>query len=552
MGRSFARARAVPALENFFHGASARSYRVIEREGKWFLQRSTGETNVMEREIHYVIGSGNHARTYVHRAENGTLLELPVSWYAGEGGHWAMSPGYDRPNHDDFRRPVTDECLFCHNAYPGPGGELAEGIDCERCHGPGEAHERAVKQAESAAKIRAAIVNPRRLSAAQQLEVCLQCHLETTSRRLPNAIRRYDRRPFSYRPGEPLANYLLHFDHPQGSGHEDKFEVNHAGYRFLQSRCFQASAGRMQCTTCHDPHRARRGEEGAAHYREVCRSCHVPARNHPEGEDCIGCHMPKRRAEDAVHVRMTDHRIERRPPPPAEAPAGQEVYRGRVELFPLPQPAEAKIARLYLALAQVKDAANLQEGIPKLERAIRELRPAQAEFYLELAEAYSRTGEPGRAVKYYREAISRNPELARAYARMGDVLLRSGEVGQAAAILEKGMQRAGASPEIATVLGVAYGQMGRLGASVEVLQKAVRWNPDYPLAWLNLGVTREQQGQLAAAQAAYREAIRIQPDFGRAHNHLANLLAALGEMDEARYHRARENRSTNRDTEPRP
>jgi predicted CXXCH cytochrome family protein len=457
----------------------------------------------------------------VHRAENGTLLELPVSWYADKGGYWAMSPGYDRPNHDDFRRPVTDECLFCHNAYPVPGGALAEGINCQRCHGEGEAHERAVRQGESADQIRASIVNPRRLSAAQQLELCLQCHLETTSRRLPNAIRRYDRRPFSYRPGEPLASYMLHFDHPRGSGHDNKFEVNHAGYRFLQSRCYQASEGRMQCTTCHDPHRARRGEEAAAHYRQVCLSCHVPAVSHPAGDDCIGCHMPKRKAEDAVHVLMTDHRIEGRPAP--KQPVEEALYRGRVELFPLPHPPDAKAARLYLAVAQVKDAANLKEGIPELEGAIKERRPAEAEFYLELAEAYSRIGAPEQAIKYYREALSRSPRLARAYARLGDVLLRQGEAAQAVRTLERGLERAGTSAEIATVLGVAYGQMGRLEASVEVLRKAVQWNPDLPLAWLNLGVTQEQRGEREAAEAAYQQAIRTQPDFDAARERLGSL-----------------------------
>ena len=39
------------------------------------------------------------------------------------------------------------------------------------------------------------------------MEVCTQCHLETTSAPLPNAIRRFDRGPFSYRPGEPLSAF---------------------------------------------------------------------------------------------------------------------------------------------------------------------------------------------------------------------------------------------------------------------------------------------------------------------------------------------------------
>ena len=63
-------------------------------------------------------------------------------------------------------------------------------------------------------------------------------------------------------------------------------------------------------------------------------------------------------------------------------------------------------------------------------------------------------------------------------------------------------------------------------------------NPDLPLAWLNLGVSLEQKGQLDAAEAAYREAIRVQPDFDRAHGHLASLLDARGDLDQARYERA--------------
>ena len=32
---------------------------------------------------------------------------------------------------------------------------------------------------------------------------------------------------------------------------------------------------------------------------------------HTASADCIGCHMPKRRTDDAVHVVMTDHWIQR-------------------------------------------------------------------------------------------------------------------------------------------------------------------------------------------------------------------------------------------------
>ena len=158
------------------------------------------------------IGSGNHARTFLHRSPDGRLLQMPVSWYAERGGYWAMSPGYDRPAHLDFRRVIDAGCMSCHNGYPrtpveddgaGPkfGEALPEGIDCQRCHGPGQAHVDASK-ANALDAARRAIVNPAKLDRERQLETCMQCHLEPTSTPLPFQIRRYEHPPFAFSPGQ--------------------------------------------------------------------------------------------------------------------------------------------------------------------------------------------------------------------------------------------------------------------------------------------------------------------------------------------------------------
>ena len=44
-----------------------------------------------------------------------------------------------------------------------------------------------------------------KLNPQRSMEVCLQCHLETSSEKLPHAVVRLERAPFSFRPGEPLA-----------------------------------------------------------------------------------------------------------------------------------------------------------------------------------------------------------------------------------------------------------------------------------------------------------------------------------------------------------
>ena len=227
------------------------------------------------------MGSGNHVRTYLHRTARGTLIELPLAWYAEKGGSWALNPGLDESD-PPIGRKIGYDCMFCHNSYPSiPSGhedagsepvftgQLPQGIDCQRCHGPGGNHVQALKAGAKLADIRSAIVNPSRLGKERAMEVCMQCHLETTSAPLPNVIRRFDRGPFSYRPGEPLSAFQLSFDHAPGSGREGKFEIVNSVYRLRQSKCFLESKGELACTTCHDPHDVRHGQpavEGTTRY----------------------------------------------------------------------------------------------------------------------------------------------------------------------------------------------------------------------------------------------------------------------------------------------
>ncbi len=189
MGRAFRKVRGAekedkadidwPAsAKPYHHVASDSFFEMIRRDGAWYQRRwQTGfdgkETNVDEKRVDYVLGSGNHARTYLHLTERNILEELPLGWYAEKGGYWAMNPGYDRPDYAGSVRPVYYECMSCHNGYPKiPGGNhrdasqmtylqpLPEGIDCQRCHGPGQTHVDKASAGAALDVVRAAIVNP--------------------------------------------------------------------------------------------------------------------------------------------------------------------------------------------------------------------------------------------------------------------------------------------------------------------------------------------------------------------------------------------------------
>ena len=563
MGRSFYRARPETSAEDysthntFYNAASDRHYTMLERDGRLYQRRHQigyggKETNVVEKQIDYVVGSGIHSHTYLHRTPENKLVELPVSWYTEKGGYWAMSPGYDRPDQQDFRRAIPNDCMFCHNGYPEPhkpsdlgepvfSSRLPEGIDCQRCHGPGRAHVETAGSGHAAPDvIRRAIVNPAKLSRDRQLEVCLQCHLETTSLPLPNAIRRFDRAPYSFRPGELLGNYALYFDHAPDSGYDDRFEVAHAGYRLRKSACFQSS--QMTCTTCHDPHRAERGQQAAQHYLAICRNCHTTAHASgmpAGGSTCLDCHMPKRRTEDAVHVVMTDHYIQRRKPDrDLSAPIGETAgkpYAGEVVLYYPPSPAQTS-DDLYVALAQVQHGSNLINGIPRLEKTIVKNKPQRAEFYFELGNAYAETAEYDAAIQWFQEALRHRPNFGPALAKAAAVLALKGDLARAVEAGEKAAVALPSNTVVLTNLGNAYLQKGNIEHARQVLQKAIQVNPDLPDAQNLLGLAAVRTGDRMGGEALFRDAIRIQPDLAEAHNNLANLLAGSGDYAQAAYH----------------
>jgi tetratricopeptide (TPR) repeat protein len=540
---------------SYDHQPSEIHYEMVQRGGRYFQrQYQTGfdakPANVRETEIDYVLGSGNHVRSYLHRTERNTLIQLPLAWYAEKGGYWAMNPGYDRPDHQGLRRNVTYDCMFCHNAYPDIPtasrepvfSSVPEGIDCQRCHGNGDRHVSLASRGAKREEIRSAIVNPSRLTKDRRMEVCLQCHLETTSSSLPASLVRYERGPFSYKPGEPLSDFMLHFDHAPGAGHDDKFEITGSAYRLRKSQCFLKSNGALECTTCHDPH-----DSARADYAAACRKCHEPALGrtvsggrHVASADCTGCHMPKRRTDDVVHTVMTDHFIQRRPAASIAEKAEQRqtdatAYRGDVVLYyppSLPKPAD----ELYVAIAQVSQSSNLRAGIARLSAAIEKFRPANAEYYLQLGDAWSNGGQCDRALPAYEAALQHAPESEPALVRLATCLVSLKQYSRAESTLMQALKLAPNDAAAWVQLGLTQLGQGRTADVLRTFEKAKQADPDVVEAYNLLGAVQFESGDAARAEPTLRDGIRIEPNFAPIHNNLANLLSETGRFDEAKYH----------------
>jgi predicted CXXCH cytochrome family protein len=373
----------------------------------------------------------------------------------------------------------------------------------------------------------------------------MQCHLETTSTRLPGMIRRFDRDPFSFVPGEPLKDYVLFFDHAPGSGREDKFEIVSSAYRLRRSQCFLKSPS-MTCTTCHDPH----GRSGAQSLVErnaaACKSCHkaalaelTTAGQHPPGPDCAGCHMPKRRTADAVHVVMTDHLIQRRPSPgdllarlAERHPTQSEEYRGPVVPYYPPLPADA----LYNAVAQVLHGSNLTPGIPQLDAEIARRRPPEAEFYVTLGNAWQQIDRPDKAAAAFAEAVRLKPKSARELRYWGIALMQSGRSAAAAEAFKRAIAISPSDAVSWYQLGLIASGKGRSAEAVEKAAKAVSFDPDLLDAQNSLAVNLSALGDVGRAEAVFRSALRVNPYYATTHANLARLLAARGDLPPALMH----------------
>jgi hypothetical protein len=320
-------------------GVQIRAGRLCHRARR--LDPGGTEVLKLEMQVDYVVGSGTRGQSFLVERD-GHVFQSPISWYARKG-IWDLSPGFNADQWLD--RAIGANCLFCHANrvepvaghvnYYHPPTFRGHAIGCERCHGPGEVHVQAHHQGNSAAGEDRTIVNPERLEPRLREAVCQQCHLEGIAR-----ILRRGRDTFDYRPGLPLgAFWAIYIATPAIS--EGELAVGQVE-QLYESKCFQASAGRLGCISCHDPHDYPAAAERLNYYRNRCLECHekqgcplqVAERQRQNGNDCVACHMPPLRPYDVAHTAMSDHRIRRHPRQKASQKSSMPALPGPLLLFP--------------------------------------------------------------------------------------------------------------------------------------------------------------------------------------------------------------------------
>lgn len=296
-----------PASEKFIKGSFTTGknvfafhpglYAAMEKRDSGFFQvaYSNGVEKIAKR-FDIVTGSGAKGQTYLTWYKN-ELFQLPIS-YLSSANEWANSPGY--PDRVIYNRPVTSRCLECHSTYVNvispPGKEPEEyahdqilyGVECEKCHGPGEKHVEYETQ-NPGNKQGKYIINPAMLSRQQSLDLCALCHGGRLQKTTPS---------FEFTVGDTLSHYFVK---NAAAPNTKEIDVHGNQYGLLtQSKCFRNSAT-MTCVTCHDAHANERGQETL--FAQRCITCH----NKEHGtfckidaskvssitSGCVDCHMPK-------------------------------------------------------------------------------------------------------------------------------------------------------------------------------------------------------------------------------------------------------------------
>lgn len=482
---------------NFYYTASMENGVIIQTEYR--LNNQGEKIHELNRKADYIIGSGNHNRTYLTE-QNGFVKEMPLTWYTDKN-RWDLSPGYHSSNMR-FSRLIVEECMHCHNSFTDfiPFAQnkystpLPQGIGCERCHGPGQLHVqmRIANKQKPKSNIDYTIVNPKHLPFQEQLDVCQQCHLQGEI-----SVFKQGKHSTDFRPGMALSNVKSIFmDKTLNTG---EFRIASHADRLAQSACFKESTS-LTCITCHNPHVPVQ-EHTRQSFNNRCLSCHEfqalsPANDkeyHSASADCIQCHMIQGGTTDIPHVNFTDHKIQinksaLKDPPPAL----EHSYKKPLELvnYFLEEGADAEVQK---GIAYIRYYESRHEHEVYLKRAIVLLENNLAvqknhtDGWYYLGRAYHLLGMNAKAEDAYGQVLEFNPAHFPGLAQAGALALEKGNYRQALSIYNRALIIYGDDPVIWNNIGRAYFLADSMESAVKAYSQAIALAPDYANAYNNNG-----------------------------------------------------------------
>jgi protein O-GlcNAc transferase len=201
-------------------------------------------------------------------------------------------------------------------------------------------------------------------------------------------------------------------------------------------------------------------------------------------------------------------------------------------------PAEESAANArnqFFAAVEHHQAGRLVEA-EQLYRAIIAGGHAIAEAHNNLGFLlYQRGDRPG-ALAEYRKAVEINPADPGALNNLGNALRDIGNPDEAEACYRRALSIRPDHPEANNNLGMMLSDRGQHDEALACYRKALAVNPGFVDALNNSAVAIRRAGQTDEAIALWKKAILLRPNSVEAHVYLADTLADLGMIEEARRH----------------
>lgn len=468
----------------------------------------------------YIVGSGQHTNSHILDI-NGYIYQAPITFYT-QDQRWDLAPGFEEKN-QRFDRFLTTECITCHNHFPdfevgslNKFNTMPSGIECERCHGPGEIHVKemlAGNTVDTAQAIDYTIVNPRDLSRDLQMDLCQRCHLQGL------AVLNEHKTFFDFKPGMRL-NEVMNVFLPRYNDSHEKFIMASQADRLRLSECYQNSE--MTCLTCHNPHQSVTVTD-KTHYQKICQNCHQEegqlctaemSLRQAENDNCTTCHMPPSGSIDIPHVRITDHAIKIPFTPQAKITTAEEAksldFLG-LEILTKDKGEAIDMARGYIAMYD-----KYVQAPSILDSAYYYLNASPLPFekkFTTLVHYYFAKEDYENILKQSEKfSIEKIQDAWTAY-RIGEAFYKYQNYTEALRYLKKATDFMPYNLDFQEKLGSTYVGLQQIAPAQKVFEFVLKENPKRKIALSNLGYLLVIQGKIEAGKALYERAIALDPDY---------------------------------------
>ena len=299
------------------------------------------------------------------------------------------------------------------------------------------------------------IINPAKIPVRLAKDICMNFHQRSETRVLAAPARIFSTFGLERRSVTTLAILRIPIKRDTSS---DLLE-HHLSMQL--SQCYRRSNGRLSCLTCHQIHSMPRPSEAAAYYRQRFLTCHMAAscslpkpRRLEYGDDCAGCHTPKRGVEVIAHSALTNHRIIVRPDEPLPEAAFTQVRADLPDLVYVNRPTSADRVSLPPVM-RLQTYGELRDRDPTYQRRYFELlgelsKTGKAQPLVEAALGrkllHARPASNATAINHLTRAIELGCNASAVFEDLAEALARAGREEEAISPLEHGIELAPYTP----------------------------------------------------------------------------------------------------------